>query len=448
MALSATMPLHVQGFIHTSLRFPPKCPLLKRSVDRQNICYIIREMTYPARSFQDLFFLLPQNTTCASDIVKTMVFVDGLGEACDLTSALIERIPKSLYEEEPDLVAEYTNGLTAERRDYCMDLFQKGICRILVCTEACGMGVDIADVERVIQWGVTSRVNLSTIVQRMGRAARKSHMQGVGMLFHSSHSLITEKHVAEAQKYLRPATHLEYAEVQNDIRRYDLGFEDKARSLKRRRIKDFPKHCRATLSLINTPECRRHVILSYFGETPAGNNPICCDYCLGPTLSLDLRRLVPPQVVSQREVSGALTGQTPTPKHPKVPPNKQQKMIEEIKIQRQKIWRSLGGNKRFSPYAASALIREKDIMLLTSKSMLITTPDHVPKTLGLLSHQYISPSQHQLWANTFDIINSTLRDPNISDTLPEPSISEQSNNRPTHTSSNHTSSNPPPNTAL
>ena len=116
-----------------------------------------------------------------------------------MASALIERIPEDPCEEEPDLVAEYTNGLTAERQAYFVVLFQKGTCRILVCTEACGMGIDVAGVERVIQWGITPRVNLSMIMQRMGRAARKSYIQGIGILFHTSHNLITEKHVGGAQ---------------------------------------------------------------------------------------------------------------------------------------------------------------------------------------------------------------------------------------------------------
>lgn len=93
---------------------------------------------------------------------------------CQDQCFLIERIPKALYEEEPDFEAEFTNGITAERQSYCMGLFQKGFCWILVCTEACGMGVDVVDVERVIR---LPRVNLNMIIQRIGRAARKSHMQ-------------------------------------------------------------------------------------------------------------------------------------------------------------------------------------------------------------------------------------------------------------------------------
>lgn len=413
-----------------------------------------------------------------------MVFLDGLGAACDLTSALIERIPKALYDEDPDLVAEYTNGLTAERRDYNMELFQKGTCRILVCTEACGMGVDISNVERVIQWGVTSRVNLSTIIQRMGRAARKSHMQGIGILFHTAQSVITPKHVMGAQKYLRGAEQPEYLEVQKEIMRYDLGLlgleqqkrgnmssGHELRNIKRRRakkskadvlsisgqeqniniiqenpggltgqIKDFPSHCRATLSLINTSGCRRRVILTYFGElTPINQmemNPNCCDHCLEANWCPELLRLIPPNPPSQQAAVVHEPNSTvlrPVAKT-KVPPALRQDIVQAIKVKRREIWNSVGGNKRISPYPAGTLMTEKDISLLGMKSISIKTPEDVPKTLGLHSYKYISSPHHQLWDSTFDIISTILREPSssYSDTL----LSADSTNPP---------HNPPPN---
>lgn len=456
MALSATMPLHIQGFIHTSLRFPPNCRLLKRSVDRPNICYMVCEMKYPVRTFKDLFFLIPRDMRSPSDIIKTMVFLDGLSEACDLASTLIEQIPKRFYDEEPDIVAEYTNGVTSERQSYSMDLFQKGICRILVCTEACGMGIDAADVERVVQWGVTPRVNLSTIVQRMGRAARKSHIQGMGILFHTAHSVITEdKHIMEAQKYRLGVGHPEYSEVQHDIMCYDLGLEspkghnradENPRPRKRKRTrhshtqntptitgnpvgghdKDFPKHCRATLSLINTSGCRRRVILSYFGEAPEmiQANPLCCDNCVDIELCPDLLRLSPPaqpQISEQLPAATRAIASRGPIKAPKVPPAKQQQIYAAIKFKRREIWNSLGGNKRFSPYAAGALMPDKDITLLSMKSISIIIPEHVPRLLGLQSYKHISSAHHQLWAHAFDIISSTLREPCINpETLPPP----------------------------
>ena len=73
------MPVHVQGFIHTTLRFPSKCRLIQKSVDRPNICYLVREITWPSKSFEGLFPLIPPDVRCSSEIVKTMVFLETLG---------------------------------------------------------------------------------------------------------------------------------------------------------------------------------------------------------------------------------------------------------------------------------------------------------------------------------------------------------------------------------
>ncbi|KAI7816640.1 hypothetical protein BC939DRAFT_381373, partial [Gamsiella multidivaricata] len=51
---------------------------------------------------------------------------------------------------------------------------------VLLSTEAAGMGCDISDVVRVVQYGYPN--NISTLVQRLGRAARDPHISGSGIL--------------------------------------------------------------------------------------------------------------------------------------------------------------------------------------------------------------------------------------------------------------------------
>ena len=65
------------------------------------------------------------------------------------------------------------------------------------------MGIDIPDIQRVIQWRLSTRVNMSTIYQRIGRAAWRSGVQGIGILFHSPLAIVTPAHTPEAQIYKR-----------------------------------------------------------------------------------------------------------------------------------------------------------------------------------------------------------------------------------------------------
>lgn len=140
-------------------------------------------MKYPAITLNDLYFWIPRDIKSDTDIIKTMVFTNGLIVAYNLVSAIIEQIPKHHNEEELGLVAKDTNSLIAESQSYIIELFQKGICWNLECPKANGIRLDAADIERDIQWSVNSKVNSSTIVKSIRQAARKSHLQAVAIVF-------------------------------------------------------------------------------------------------------------------------------------------------------------------------------------------------------------------------------------------------------------------------
>ena len=128
-------------------------------------------------SYQDLNYLIPKANKCQNptDIPKTIVFVDNRKSVWSLTTHLLQLAEDEfggVDEFSDPVVADYSTILSQEHRDAVLQDFAAGYIRILVCTEAAGMGVDIPDVRRVIQWGVPNFINLSTLWQRMGRAGR------------------------------------------------------------------------------------------------------------------------------------------------------------------------------------------------------------------------------------------------------------------------------------
>ncbi|KAF8461984.1 P-loop containing nucleoside triphosphate hydrolase protein [Kalaharituber pfeilii] len=343
------MPAQVRGFVHKSLRLPQSCELLRRSVDRPNI------------------YIMPE------DIPKTMVFTDSLRETCRITTNLSNRVPKNIADIGLHLVLEYSTAITYDRRAYNLELFASGECRVLVCTEACGMGVNIPDVERVIQWRISTSTNLSNIYQRLGRAARKPNVQGLGIIFHTNSALITPQHSPEAQIYRRSWNHPRYHEVLTDIIKFDMGLVScTAGAGKKRKIdgsteshteifqpqeelengqpgnrnirsKALPLTCRATLSMVNTTECRRRVILRYFAESPP---PLqyeypCCDRCMGDNIPPEILRLMPPiqkasaeQVVMTKPLRRGI---------PKLSSEYQAAVRSELRAIRTRLWFEQGG---------------------------------------------------------------------------------------------------------
>lgn len=58
-----------------------------------------------------------------------------------------------------------------------------GDTRILICTDAAGMGINIPDIKRVIQWKIFDLLTLATLVQRIGRAGRDTGILAVTVVF-------------------------------------------------------------------------------------------------------------------------------------------------------------------------------------------------------------------------------------------------------------------------
>ena len=59
-----------------------------------------------------------------------------------------------------------------------------GDCRILICTEGAGMGVDVPDVVCVIQWTISHQLNISNFWQRARHAGRNRNLSSVAILFY------------------------------------------------------------------------------------------------------------------------------------------------------------------------------------------------------------------------------------------------------------------------
>lgn len=122
-------------------------------------------------------------------IPKTLVYVDARakaqGVANHLRSVLGQsRAGKGMSQSELDgCIGVYSAIISPYNRDILMANFRRGDVRILVCTDACGMGLDIRDVERVAQFGITANLTISDLVQRIGRCARLDQIEGAAFVF-------------------------------------------------------------------------------------------------------------------------------------------------------------------------------------------------------------------------------------------------------------------------
>jgi superfamily II DNA/RNA helicase len=103
-------------------------------------------------------------------------------------------LPATIHHGEKDVPKEtivqvYHGGHDAKTKKKTIEDLMSGDCRVVVCTDAFGVGIDIPDIEIVIQLGVNTKLTLMGLAQRIGRAARKPGMLGIAIIYISGNLL-------------------------------------------------------------------------------------------------------------------------------------------------------------------------------------------------------------------------------------------------------------------
>ena len=322
MTLSATFAPHVAGYVHKSLELMTGAKLIRRQIDRPNV-YLARRAITNQSTFEDLDFIIPNYACDIRMIPKTMIFVDSRPMVCTLTDYLLKKLAlawlRSGVEEPEDVVADYTSILSDERRTQVLAKFREGSCRVIACTDAAGMGIDIRDVKRVIQWKATSILNLASYFQRVGRAGRAPSCESVAIMFYQASLSQLENEYALYREDIQGERG---TEILKNIRAFDRGTDDGAlvrrgkRTLKnilqnrglesqtqREESSTDPRKliCRGLLSQIGTMGCMRASILRYFDFHTSDVPPErCCDSCIQKgalELPLSISSLLPEHIV-------------------------------------------------------------------------------------------------------------------------------------------------------
>ncbi|KAI5885343.1 P-loop containing nucleoside triphosphate hydrolase protein [Schizophyllum commune H4-8] len=134
--------------------------------DRPNVAYIMRPLHHTLDSYHDLDFVIPPSANKLDDIPKTWIYADNINTGYKIVQHLRKLAPAHLR----DSIRSFNAVLTTEYRERALEAFRDGTVRILVCTDAAGMGCNIPDIEYVIQYKLPA--SSSTLKQRLGRAGR------------------------------------------------------------------------------------------------------------------------------------------------------------------------------------------------------------------------------------------------------------------------------------
>ncbi|HLO01492.1 MAG TPA: RecQ family ATP-dependent DNA helicase [Symbiobacteriaceae bacterium] len=228
LALTATARPQVQQDVMTQLGIA-EAKLIKASADRPNLWLGLEACSTEAERLAVIAHLISQESE------STIVYVTSRKEAESLSGALTETLG------EP--VGCYHAGMAAEERTTVQNQFMTDLVRVVVATNAFGMGIDKPDIRLVVHAGVPD--SLEAYFQEIGRAGRDGKPARCIMV------LLPGRDVKMREFLVRQS---------GDVTAFDRF----------KRVRHY---------IYMEEGCRRSVLLRYFGEQVEPKAEACCSQC-------------------------------------------------------------------------------------------------------------------------------------------------------------------------
>ena len=234
IALTATATPKVQSDILKNLGIPDAC-VFKSSFNRPNLYYELRDKVEPEK---DIIKFIRQNSGKSGIIYcLSRKKVEEMAELLTLNG--IKALP-------------YHAGLDAKTRAENQDAFLMEEVKVIVATIAFGMGIDKPDIRFVIHYDIPK--SIESYYQETGRAGRDGQ-EGICIAYYSN------KDIRKLEKFMQGKPIAE-----QEISRQLLS---------------------EVVTYAESSQCRRKLLLNYFGEDFSENNCHCCDNCLHPKQTFD-----------------------------------------------------------------------------------------------------------------------------------------------------------------
>ena len=234
LALTATATPKVVDDIQEKLWFKEK-NVISMSFERKNLIYVVRQTENKTEEMLHILKSVPQG----SAIVYT--------RSRRLTTELAQ-----LLQSHGIMAESYHAGLTTAERDLRQINWTKGRSRVMVATNAFGMGIDKPDVRLVIHYNLPD--SIEAYFQEAGRAGRDGNASYAVLLYNPKDNYTLSRRVSETypeKEYIRET-------YENISCYYEIGVGDGRNTTHLfsiddfcRKFKQFPVQVNSALKLLN-----------------------------------------------------------------------------------------------------------------------------------------------------------------------------------------------------
>ncbi|KAJ7448715.1 P-loop containing nucleoside triphosphate hydrolase protein [Mycena latifolia] len=171
-ALSATMPSYIHKAIHQSLGLPPDTLTIRVSINRPNVIYATHKLVDGRNNPHNLDCIIPRPFHPPMRLPKLVIFHGEKVETSNLAQYLNSRLPPAF--QKLGLCRHYHSDMSPEYLEQTYSSFANpdGMVLILHATSGAGEGLDVPEINGVINYGLPEKVPMR--FQWEGRAGRSS----------------------------------------------------------------------------------------------------------------------------------------------------------------------------------------------------------------------------------------------------------------------------------
>ncbi|XP_056013609.1 ATP-dependent DNA helicase Q1-like [Ostrea edulis] len=239
LALSATCTKKMLKKVTDALLMTGCKHFITRNPNKENIKYIVRKIETDIQS--SMFWLIESIEKYKDRFPRTLIYCNSIKDVSQIYNYVVEEVPIC-----KPFVDMFHSETTSEKKSQILSQLTKpSNLKLVICTSALGMGIDIVDCYSVVMYGPPS--NAVEFLQEGGRVGRKGEKSVCVLLYHSHQMQHTDD---DTRSLLRETT----------CRRLSImSCFVKAKELEEIKSKHFKKHncCDLCETMCDCKQCTR-----------------------------------------------------------------------------------------------------------------------------------------------------------------------------------------------